>query len=327
MYLHGCSNALIEQNLVEGNIGHGDHGGGLAINGWGTIRRNVIRNNRIGESVGYGWGGGVIIIEEHGVPTVMRGNVISGNFAPSAGGGVFIDEGAAAVLEGELIVGNTAHGAGAGVYVDQSWDHRRSEASIIGCTVAGNTSVGWPGWGAGVYVQGSDVAVRDSILWNNMGLNGYEDCAVVDGGTLTATYTLSRDDLPGTGNFSVDPLFADPASGDFHLRSRTGRWDPDAAGWVVDVEHSPAIDAGDPASAFEVEPAPNGGRRNLGAFGNSGEASTSRQRRASRFLLPRPDRPLAAPPPRQPVPTVPPPAVPAPPTAPGPPFRPGRPVP
>lgn len=324
VYLHGCSDILFEGNLVEGNIGHGDHGGGLAINGWGAVRNNVIRDNRIGETVGYGWGGGVILIEQHDQPTVMSGNIITGNFAPSAGGGVFVDEGAEAVLEGELIVGNSAPGAGGGVYVDQSWDHRRSRAAILGCTIVDNTSEGWPGWGAGVYVQGSDVVIRDSIFWHNANPGGNEDFAVVDGGTLAVTYTLSQDSPAGTGNISADPLFADPAAGDYHLRSRTGRWDPNTAGWVVDGEHSPAIDAGDPGSEFALEPAPNGGRRNLGAFGNSAEASTSRYRAVSRWRPPRPERPRDGARPPLPAGGAVLPVEPAPPAAPEPSLPPGR---
>jgi PKD repeat protein len=63
---------------------------------------------------------------------------------------------------------------------------------------------------------------------------------------------------PGTGCKSEDPLFADPANGDFHLK-----------------KDSPCIDAGDPSSAYTHEPAPNGGRINMGAYGNTGEATTS----------------------------------------------------
>jgi hypothetical protein len=38
---------------------------------------------------------------------------------------------------------------------------------------------------------------------------------------------------------------------------------------------SPCIDAGDPASACGNEPIPNGGRINMGAYGNTAQASKS----------------------------------------------------
>ena len=74
---------------------------------------------------------------------------------------------------------------------------------------------------------------------------------------------------------AVDPLFADIAAADFHLRSRQGRWSATAGAWVRDDADSPCIDAGDPSSPFAQEPEPNGGRVNLGAHGNTPEASRS----------------------------------------------------
>lgn len=75
---------------------------------------------------------------------------------------------------------------------------------------------------------------------------------------------------------------------DFHLKSTFGRstgalapvTDPES-GLPVDLDameftdtlQSPAIDLGDPSSAFSAEPAPNGGYVNLGAYGNTSQAS------------------------------------------------------
>ena len=73
----------------------------------------------------------------------------------------------------------------------------------------------------------------------------------------------------------LGPEDADPAGGDFHLKSTTGRWDAKAQSWVKDNVHSPGIDAGDPKADFSKEPTPNGGRINLGAYGNTSEASKS----------------------------------------------------
>ena len=80
---------------------------------------------------------------------------------------------------------------------------------------------------------------------------------------------------PGAGNISADPLFADPARGDYHLKSQAGRWDPQAKAWAKDQEHSPCVDAGDPRTDFAHEPDPNGGRVNMGAHGDTREASKS----------------------------------------------------
>jgi len=63
--------------------------------------------------------------------------------------------------------------------------------------------------------------------------------------------------------------------GDYHLKSRKGRWDPISEDWVIDDVISPCIDAGDPNSPIGHELFPNGGRINMGAFGGTAEASMS----------------------------------------------------
>ena len=64
---------------------------------------------------------------------------------------------------------------------------------------------------------------------------------------------------------------------DFHLLSRAGRYRTTSWGvgdWVQDNVNAPAIDAGDPAAVYAREPAnANGGRLNLGAYGNTPQAS------------------------------------------------------
>jgi autotransporter-associated beta strand protein len=100
------------------------------------------------------------------------------------------------------------------------------------------------------------------------------------------------------GSLSQDPLFVDAAQGDFHERSVygsyhggslapalglsglpvsvAGTWVADAAGsFPPGVDRSPAIDRGSAALAFANEPAPSGGFINIGAYGNTAQASKS----------------------------------------------------
>ncbi len=80
----------------------------------------------------------------------------------------------------------------------------------------------------------------------------------------------------GTGNINTDPLFANhdtTTPGDYHLMSEYGRWNGSA--WVNDDTTSPCIDAGDPADDYSNEPEPNGDRINMGAYGNTEQASKS----------------------------------------------------
>ncbi len=77
----------------------------------------------------------------------------------------------------------------------------------------------------------------------------------------------------GEGNIEVDPLFADTLNSDFHLKSEYGRWKDSM--WVFDDTTSPCIDAGDPSDDYSNEPFPNGSRINMGAYGNTNQASKS----------------------------------------------------
>ena len=95
----------------------------------------------------------------------------------------------------------------------------------------------------------------------------------------------------GVGDFVANPLFAAEGSwndngtaqtnddtwtsGDYHLRSESGRWDPEAGRWVTDDVTSPCIDAGDPGSVWLAELWPHGRRVNVGAYGGTAQASWS----------------------------------------------------
>ena len=95
----------------------------------------------------------------------------------------------------------------------------------------------------------------------------------------------------GPGNIDVDPGFVQAGywilptprqpgepvwiEGDYHLKSEAGRWDTVGESWVIDDVSSPCIDAGDPNSPVAVEPSPNGGIINMGAYGGTAEASKS----------------------------------------------------
>ncbi|NIP25879.1 MAG: hypothetical protein GWN55_15570 [Phycisphaerae bacterium] len=83
----------------------------------------------------------------------------------------------------------------------------------------------------------------------------------------------------GPGNIDADPCFVRlgdlQTEGDYHLKSRAGRWDPNNQTWIQDKVTSPCIDAGNPGCPIEDEPAPNGNRINMGAYGGTIQASKS----------------------------------------------------
>jgi hypothetical protein len=71
------------------------------------------------------------------------------------------------------------------------------------------------------------------------------------------------------------PLFADANNSDYHLLSERGRYWPAHDVWVLDDVTSPCIDGGDPNVNPSNERMPNGGRINMGAYGNTAYASMS----------------------------------------------------
>jgi len=66
-------------------------------------------------------------------------------------------------------------------------------------------------------------------------------------------------------------LFGD----DYHLLSERGRHWPAHDVWILDKVTSPCVDGGDPNVEPSNEPMPNGGRINMGAYGNTAYASMS----------------------------------------------------
>lgn len=113
---------------------------------------------------------------------------------------------------------------------------------------------------------GAEPDISSSIFWNNMEGNLFQ---------CRARYSCIEEGGEGEGNISVDPLFADPNNGDYHLLSKRGRYSPMLGLWVLDELSSPCIDGGDPMVNPTEERHPNGGMLNMGAYGGTAYASLS----------------------------------------------------
>jgi len=121
--------------------------------------------------------------------------------------------------------------------------------------------------GIGVLGLGqSDPNINSCILWGN----SLEDLAGV-----TAYYcdVEKLSEASRLYNLSLDPLFMDSKNNDYRLRTREGRYEWVIDQWLYDEQTSPCINGGDPAMDHSQEPYPNGGRINMGAFGNTVYAS------------------------------------------------------
>jgi hypothetical protein len=158
--------------------------------------------------------------------------------------------------------------------------HYTCPAVLDGNTIARNSASD----GGGIYTGCLTGVFRNNIIALNSsgrGISAPDPAAVVGDlsyccvfGNLPANVLSGFNGMFGVrGNFNLDPLFANAVAGDYHLQSRAGRWNDTTSSWILDTASSPCLDAGAPTSPFANEPAPNGGRANLGAYGNTLYAS------------------------------------------------------
>ena len=163
-----------------------------------------------------------------------------------------------------------------------------SNATIINCTITGN---GGGVIGGALGCWNSNVTLVNCILWNNF----QKSIDVWSGQAPIVNYSNIQGSYIGKSNIDTVPYFADSGcwadvndpnivvnpndpnaiwiSGDYHLLSEQGRWNPDSKIWLSDLFTSICIDAGDPNSPVKNELLPNGGRINIGAYGGTAEAS------------------------------------------------------
>lgn len=118
------------------------------------------------------------------------------------GGAFVIYFGSGSLIEDCLVYGNSA-AYSAGIRVDYA------TATIRRCTVSGNSATSG-GDGGVSFINGGGGSVESCILWN-VG-------QPVVGSVTSVTYSDVQGGFAGTGNSDADPLFFDPASGDFRLK-------------------------------------------------------------------------------------------------------------
>jgi outer membrane protein assembly factor BamB len=114
--------------------------------------------------------------------------------------------------------------------------------------------------GVAIQVMGGAATVRNSlIVGNRSGLVATApNLLVSDFNDVQGSTPNYANVVAGAGDLEQAVAFVDAAHDDFRLKP-----------------NQPSTDAGDPAAEWTLEPAPNGGRINLGAFGNTADAETS----------------------------------------------------
>jgi parallel beta-helix repeat protein/predicted outer membrane repeat protein len=253
----GDSNPSLQNIIISGNSSN-DCGGGICCEGsspslqYVTISGNSatygggiycytnssasLQNVTISGNSASDHGGGIFC---HDSNPSLQNVTISGNSA-ATGGGIFITVNSSPSLQYVTISGNSAT-YGGGIYCVNN-----SSASLQNVTISGNPAT-YGGGGIYCYTN-SSLSLISSILWNNPPQEIYSV------GSVTATYSDIQGGWEGTGNIDSDPLFVDPAMGDYHLT-----W---ADFPIPNATMSPCIDTGDPSSPLD----PDGSVADMGAF-------------------------------------------------------------
>lgn len=272
-----------------------NNGGSLALTGCDFVGNSTL--------IGGGLVGGGAVYSLNATPLNITNCIFSGNASAAVGGAVYAgscQSGAGTCggsgggrIDTSTFVGNKAADSGGAV----CWSIGKS--AMANCILWGN-----------IAPEGKEMAVDPH---NNETVISYSD---VEGGAAGVFYIdpdcRSRERCQGDpncnpcsldwglSNLDADPCFADPGywdtngtpddatddfwvNGDYHLKSETGRWDPNLMSWVQDYVTSPCIDAG--AGLNYVELPPHSGYTNMGAYGGTAEASKACFARSSCGIL------------------------------------------
>jgi len=273
--LHNC---IFEENISFGADAFSAGGGMFNLDSYPVLVNCTFTRNMVTGFDNEYYGGAVY--DHSSTSTFTNCSFINND--SHQGGALYSGEKSTATITDCLFVGNSAqHGSGAihssGIRLD-----------LAGSTFAGNRGASWDGESTigGDNWQNSSLKVVNCILWNggNEVSSGFTVVEII--------FSDIEGGWEGQGNINVDPRFAQPGrwddngtpdadhddfwvDGDYHLKSQAGRWNASERRWTIDDVTSPCIDAGDPLGQIGLEPFPNGGIVNMGAYGGTAEASKS----------------------------------------------------
>ncbi len=229
------SNPVLNNILIDGNHANREGGGIFCEDSDPVLEVVTISDNVASNPYENNRGGGICIMDDSS--PVLINVLINGNSADWGGGIIFLYNTGTPQLDNLTIVENSAINSGGGIACD--WGNPLISNSIF--------------WGNSANNEGNQVYLHVTnadpfISWSDVqgGSNAF------GGAGAGLNYDANR----YQNNIDLSPLFVDSANADYHLRSC-----------------SPCVDSGDPVSSFSNEPIPNGGRINMGAYGNTPDAA------------------------------------------------------
>jgi hypothetical protein len=227
--------ASIYRSKIGNNTVTGEdhtHGGGIAvIQGSLYLENSEVFNNSAVSTGTLGISGGSALLVQMADATILN-TVISDN---KDGGNTVAVFSSPFTFTNVMVVNNDGDGIAS--------DDGVMTGTLTNVTIAGN---GFQGISMNED-PATDVSLTNSILWNNGGIDN--NC----GTSCSITYSIiGTGDTSGEGNFSADPRFVDPDSGDYHLQA----WSP-----AIDIGN----DAGAPDVDYEGDSRPQNDGYDLGA--------------------------------------------------------------
>jgi hypothetical protein len=233
---------VIENNIITWNTGR--DGGGIRCF-IATIRNNVIVHNSARKEFGtskQGYGGGInaMCVPE----TTIEDNYIACNKAYSQGGGIFCEPYGGTIARNIICYNEVGGGSdlwpyvisGGGIYIMGDYITHPA-VNVVNCLIHDN---GGERAGGGIFMQRLSAAfMTNCTLFRNHAPGGseifleyeaelYAVNSIFYGETGNAVhhdatkpeiyFSNVKGWMGGTGNIDRNPLFADPATDDFHLR-------------------------------------------------------------------------------------------------------------
>jgi hypothetical protein len=292
-----AGNVVMTNCLVANNtkLGYSSFGFGVYSYGANLQLIDCLFSNNNGPAFDSRTGYGVALSFDNGTLNALRTDFIGNAGGANNGGGggaVYLGNGAtmAAIFSNCVFRTNVALylnsnlGYGGAIWANLAGLTRT--VTVVNCTFKDNLNDG--GNGGAIYVSAGTLVVKNSIFWTNgvrSGYSGSEVYATSVNSYVTNSYSrFVATNAPqvtaaggalikwGEGVMTNNPLYA--SATDVHLQSSAGRWE-NGTFVTTDTVYSPCIDAGDPASPWSLEPDPNNNRVNIGAYGNTAQASKS----------------------------------------------------
>lgn len=201
LYVSGPGTLTLANSLIDQNVSSASDGGGLYATGGTYLASSTISQNIAPQGLGGG-----IYVSGNGQ---MTNCVVTQNSALSGGG--IVSEGNEFTFVNNLLTGNAASESGGAILTDAA-------ITAVNQTISGNSAP----TGSAISVLGMGVLdLKNSIVWNNATpANSFSVDATA---SLSLTNSISDPAATGFGNGgnnkTNNPLFKNPAAGDFSLNA------------------------------------------------------------------------------------------------------------